>query len=385
VHESIIGHSKAVLKKQLVEAMAQQGRLKSPDMTLLTDPRTHPAIHPLLQAMIAKASAVPGAPRPSPVPSPSAPLDELFKWIESRYHLSENMISNLPIELPTDASLPEPSYKLCECPGPDGNAIKLHVYRPPTSVASSEPLPCVAYIHGGAMEGVTRVSIRLMKDLAQAGFVAIAIDFRNIWTPEGWNHYPKGLNDCAAAVQWIKAHQKELNISKIIVFGESGGGNLTIATTLKAKQEGWIDAIDGAYVSVPYISGAYGWDEEKKLKELPSLVECDRYFVDCSGLSALVRAYDPEGKNATNPLAWPYWSEEKDLKGLPPFVISVNELDPLRDEGIVFWRKLVKAGVKAVGRTNLGLFHGAEHVVRGLIPDASKAYIGSIKSFAESL
>jgi acetyl esterase len=369
--------------------MAQQGRLKSSDMTLLTDPRTHPALLPFFQAMAASASAASGAPQPGPpVPSPSASLDELNKWVEFSSGLNEIMIPNLPIELPTDASFPEPSYELYECPGPDGNAIKLHVYRPPASVASSEPLPCVAYIHGGAMvliDTVTRVSTRLMKDLVQAGFVAIAIDFRNAWTPEGWNHFPKGLNDCAVAVQWIKAHQNELNISKIIVFGESGGGNLTIATTLKAKQEGWIDAIDGAYATVPYISGAYGWDEEKKLKELPSLVECDGYFLDCAGMSALVRAYDPEGKNATNPLAWPYWSEEKDLKGLPPFVISVNEVDPLRDEGIVFWRKLVKAGVKAVGRTNLGLFHAAETITRGLIPDASKAYIGSIKSFAESL
>jgi acetyl esterase len=370
--------------------MAQQGRLKSPDMTLLTDPRTHPALHPILQAMAqaASAGAAPGAPQPPPIPSPSAPLDELNKWVEFRAGLSRSMTANVPVELPTDASLLEPLYELRECPGPDGNTIKLHVYRPPTSVASSEPLPCVVYLHGGAMviiDTVNKVSTRLMKDLAQAGCIAIAVDFRNAWTPEGWNHFPKGLNDCAAAVQWIKAHQKELNISKIIVFGESGGGNLTIATTIKAKQEGWIDAINGAYASVPYISGVYGWDEEKRLKELPSLMECDGYFLDCAGMSALARAYDPEGKNATNPLAWPYWSEEKDLKGLPPFVISVNELDPLRDEGVVFWRKLAKAGVKAVGRMNLGIPHGAEIGSRGALPSDSAALIGSIKSFVESL
>jgi acetyl esterase len=367
--------------------MAQQGRLKSPDMTLLTDPRTHSALHPLLQAMAA-ASAAPGAPQPPPVPSPSASLEELNKWMEFTSASFAGMYAQLPVDLPTDASLPEPSYEVRECPGPDGNAIKLHVYRPAASVASSGPLPCVAYIHGGAMvlnDTINSVSIRLMKDLTQAGFVAIAVDFRNAWTPQGWNHFPKGLNDCAAAVQWIKAHQNELNISKIIVFGESGGGNLTIATALKAKQEGWIDAIDGAYASVPYISGVYGWDEEKRLKELPSLVECDGYFLDCAATSAFVRAYDPEGKNAKNPLAWPYWSEEKDLKGLPPFVISVNELDPLRDEGIVFWRKLVKAGVRAVGRTNLGISHGADVGLRGLLPGESAALIGSIKSFAESL
>ena len=36
-----------------------------------------------------------------------------------------------------------------------------------------------------------------------------------------------------------------------------------------------------------------------------------------------------------------------DLTGLPPHVISVNELDPLRDEGLAYYRKLLAAG----GRT----------------------------------
>jgi acetyl esterase/lipase len=45
-----------------------------------------------------------------------------------------------------------------------------------------------------------------------------------------------------------------------------------------------------------------------------------------------------------NPLAWPYWASQEELKGLPPHVISVNELDPLFDEGISYYRKLLHAG-----------------------------------------
>jgi acetyl esterase len=186
-------------------------------------------------------------------------------------------------------------------------------------------------------------------------------------------------------VKWIKRNQKELNISKIIVQGESGGGNLTIATALKANQEGWIDVIDGVYACVPFISNAYQWERERLLQELPSLIENDSYLLELQSTALFAKAYDPEGKNATNPLAWPYHAEEKDLKGLPPFVVFVNELDPLRDEGIAFWRKLVKAGVKAVGRVNLGQSHHAGFLFRTALAEDYHALIGDINAFSTRL
>jgi acetyl esterase/lipase len=48
----------------------------------------------------------------------------------------------------------------------------------------------------------------------------------------------------------------------------------------------------------------------------------------------LAKAYNPDGANAHNPLAWPLNAQRVDLEGLPPHVISVDELDPLRDEGL---------------------------------------------------
>ena len=48
------------------------------------------------------------------------------------------------------------------------------------------------------------------------------------------------------------------------------------------------------------------------------------------------------------------------MTGFPPTVISVNECDPLRDEGINFYRLLLQAGVPARGREVLGTMHGTE-------------------------
>jgi acetyl esterase/lipase len=61
-----------------------------------------------------------------------------------------------------------------------------------------------------------------------------------------------------------------------------------------------------------------------------------------------------------NPLAWPSFATEKDVQGFPPTVISVNECDPLRDEGIIFYRLLLRAGVPARCRQVMGTMHGTE-------------------------
>jgi acetyl esterase/lipase len=115
------------------------------------------------------------------------------------------------------------------------------------------------------------------------------------------------------------------------------------------------------------------------------LIENDGYLVACAGLALLARAYDPTGANATNPLAWPYHASPTDLVGLPPHVISVNQLDPLRDEGLVYYRKLLDAGVSAVGRTVNGTCHGGDSMFPQAMPDVYGATIRDIKGFADSL
>lgn len=223
------------------------------------------------------------------------------------------------------------------------------------------------------------------RGLAATGMVVIGVDFRNAYTAAGLNPFPAGLSDCGSALTWIDAHREQLGITKIVLQGESGGANLVLATTLQAKRDGRLDSIDGVYVLVPYISGGYRWDEARKLRELPSLVENDCYFVNCQAMDLLVAAYDPTGDNAENPLCWPYFATEADLDGLPPHVVSVDELDPLRDEGVAYYRMLVRAGVPVVGRTNLGLTHAAEMIFRQAVSDVYLATVGDIKRFADTL
>ena len=70
--------------------------------------------------------------------------------------------------------------------------------------------------------------------------------------------------------------------------------------------------------------------------------------------------YGIEEFSAGNPLAWPPFATAAAVEGFPPTVISVNECDPLRDEGINFYRMLLAAGIPARCRQVMGTMHGTE-------------------------
>ena len=91
-----------------------------------------------------------------------------------------------------------------------------------------------------------------------------------------------------------------------------------------------------------------------------------------------------EAFDAQNPLAWPGFATEADVTGLVPTVISVNECDPLRDEGIEFYRLLLRAGVPARCRQVMGTIHGTE-IFAIACPDVSRETALSMAQFCRSL
>lgn len=167
---------------------------------------------------------------------------------------TEKLYEILPNDLPGDDSEPQTSQETVPFTSFDGVERNMYVFRPTDQAG---PLPAVLYLHGGGMVLLNtrnKVHDRWSKSLAVQGLVAISVDFRNAYDNGKQNLFPTGLNDCAAAVQYVYKHRTDLNISKIILQGESGGANLSLATALKAKREGWVDQIAGVYGVVPYIS-----------------------------------------------------------------------------------------------------------------------------------
>ncbi|MBS1895079.1 MAG: alpha/beta hydrolase fold domain-containing protein [Actinobacteria bacterium] len=345
-----------------------------------TDPRTKPELVRVLRELSLDARAA------GPPPElDSADLDAVCAFIGEAEALWEtNVYEGLPNDLDGDDDVAvvreETTIKAA-----DGFEIELRIHRPADSTGT---LPGVIYYHGGGMTMISafnKVHQRWCHDLAASGMVAIGVNFRNAYHPEGIRPFPTGLEDCFTALRWVDENREKLGIGSLIVIGESGGANLALAVTLMAKREGELDRIDGVYAQVPYISCGYGWDDDRKRRELPSLVDLEGYFISIRGNEMLAEIYDPGGRNSENPLCWPYHATVEELAGLPPHVIVVNELDPLSDEGIAYFRKLQRAGVPAVGRVNLGLIHAAEMIFRQAVSEDYFATIGDINRFGSSL
>ncbi len=91
--------------------------------------------------------------------------------------------------------------------------------------------------------------------------------------------------------------------------------------------------------------------------------------------------YGIEAFEERNPLAWPSFAGVDDVKGFPPTVINVNECDPLRDEGINFYRLLLSAGVQARCRQMMGTMHGTE-IFAIACPDITRDTARDIAGFA---
>jgi acetyl esterase/lipase len=351
--------------------MILPGRLGTPGMILRDDPRADPRL---------VAAIVPlglGEPMLSPVDEGS-PLDAIYEFVDTLEAGMGGAFDALTEGL-TPVEGVESRVEVIT--GVDGNDITLYLHRPADAAGE---LPGILHLHGGGMallEAAGGSYPRWRDELAAAGLVVIGVEFRNAAGKLGPHPFPAGLNDCSSALQWMAANKAQLGISKLVVSGESGGGNLALATTLKAKRDGVLDRIDGVYAQCPYPSDRYGAAQSP----FPSHYENEDYFISGQMSRAVARTYDPTGANATNPLAWPGHASVDDLRGLPPHVISVNQLDPLRDEGLAYFRKLLDAGVSAVSRTINGTCHGGDLMLRMAMADVYLASVREVKSFADAL
>jgi acetyl esterase len=220
--------------------------------------------------------------------------------------------------------------------------VPVRIYRP----ASASPLPLVLFAHGGGwVTGSLDSHDRLCRILANAlDSVVVAVDYR--LAPE--HAYPAALDDVATAWRWARERPRELGAdgSRFAVAGDSSGGNLAAALTLRLARERvpqpdlqllLYPALDAGCTRASYREFASGYNL--------SATQMAWYW------NAYRGGADPQDAEMC-PLA------AEDLAGLPSAVIAVASADVLRDDGIDYARALEAAGVAVRVVECGGMIHG---------------------------
>lgn len=106
---------------------------------------------------------------------------------------------------------------------PDGDAAqKLDIYLPVKT--PEKPLPLIVHIHGGGWRGGSKFPCGVANMVPQ-GYIVASIEYR--FSQKAI--FPAQIQDCQAAIRWLRAHSKQYNIdtNKVGVVGGSAGGHLS--------------------------------------------------------------------------------------------------------------------------------------------------------------
>jgi len=222
------------------------------------------------------------------------------------------------------------------------------------------PLPGIVHIHGGGMaffDGKEPFNTAASeKMVAQGKAVFCEVHFTNSMEEA----FPRGFNDCVAAIRWFHEHQEKFNLIRgagVMVTGESGGSNLAAAACLKLKGEGIIAC---AVLGCPFLKPTMGLKEYEKYSqdEINALYLCDpnQKFAEKLQL-ATIHLYTDCDEKRKNAFAWPGFATDEMVKGLPPTLFLMDEADAYTAQGVEYYRKLDRNGVTASAVTFAGSAH----------------------------
>lgn len=225
-------------------------------------------------------------------------------------------------------------------------AINLRLYRPKVSKVAL--LPALVYFHGGGfISGGFDTHERLLRILANATDSAIiAVEYR--LAPE--SSFPAAPEDCFAALQWVIQNAEELLIdtSKVVVGGDSAGGLLATVVCLMCRDRNANSPLAQILI----------YPNTDLVVDTPSWHELDFLHPSQSRKNFLsqVAMYVPNSNEREQSYVSPL--RAANVSGLPPALIITAELDPQKDEGEAYARRLRDAGCLVTHTHYPGVIHG---------------------------
>jgi acetyl esterase len=256
-------------------------------------------------------------------------------------------------------------------PSPHGT-IPARIYTPKKIRQAGGLAPGLVFFHGGGwVIGDLDTHDVVCRKLADEGeLIVIPVDYRR--APE--HKFPAAVDDAITATKWVADHSRQIGVdaSRLMVGGDSAGGNLAAVVALAAR-DGKGPAIAGQVLIYPAtdfaMTHASHREPETSILLTHSVIRwfCDHY------LNGAADVHDWRASPA----------RASTLTGLPPAYVLTAGADPLRDEGDEYARSLKRAGVPVTYRHFPGQFHG--FFTMGKLLQQANVAVGEIGAWLKAL
>ncbi|MCT2409147.1 alpha/beta hydrolase [Chryseobacterium antibioticum] len=238
--------------------------------------------------------------------------------------------------------------------------IPVTIYKP----KNAKNLPIFLWFHGGGfIYGTPKWDHQKCADYAQKGnIVVINVDYR--FAPE--NPFPAALHDAYASLLWANKNAENIggNPKLLAVGGASAGAGISGGLAQYARDQ------KGPKISLQVLEIPPG-DFEMKY---PSVIELKRIPGLKSDDFPIIKKFYI-GKNGNSKEKYILPGNIEDVSNLPPTVIFVAGADPLRDSGLAYADRLIKAG----NFTELHFFAGYAHGMP--LPGSTEITLRAMKQF----
>ena len=219
----------------------------------------------------------------------------------------------------------------------------------------TQKVPGVLWIHGGGYQAGNAHEVfftRALSMVKKFGMVLVTPEYRL----SKRHPYPAALNDCHAALLWLRDHAEELGVrtDQIMVGGESAGGGMCVALCMLVRDRKEVNIafhmplypmLDDRETESNRDNHAKNWNTKKNNKAWK------RYLRNSYGTDLVTRYAAP--------------ARCKDYRGLPPCYTFVGDIEPFYDETLAYVKHLQEAGIRAEVDVYPDFWHGYDVLVPG--------------------
>jgi acetyl esterase len=213
----------------------------------------------------------------------------------------------------------------------ENGEVPVRIYRPKNA---ADALPALLYLHGGGFfcGDLYSEELQCSHYALHARCAVVCVEYR--LAPE--DPFPAALTDCYQVLEYLWNGSQELNLDRdlLAVGGSSAGANLAAAIALLARDRRG-PTICFQMLLVPALDDRLETPSARAFTDVPDFARPEAVTMWGWYLGQNIRGVSPYAAPA----------RAENLSNLPAAYILCAGLDPLRDDGLNYARRLTEAKV----------------------------------------